>query len=124
MVLSMTIGEGDMKKLLLLLLCVPLMFSCENNLNKERVLINDLQMEYDTTIRKNTYQVHVFNGVYYYKGELFNGIGYAMHENGKLKGEANCTNKLLLLKSKETRGLFPHLKTIKYELLLKVRVDS
>ena len=34
----------------------------------------------------------------------------------------NCANKLLLLRSKEPRGLLPHLKTIKEELL-GTRID-
>ena len=72
-----------MKKLLLL--CVPLMFSCgeneelgKDNNSENRVLLDELT-------NKST----DVSPLMYYKSELFNGIGFDIYEDGELEFEGN-----------------------------------
>ena len=66
-----------MKKLLVLLLCVPLIFSCgENNKSKsENENIIELLID-ELTVKGNKN-----NSVAYYQGEMFNGIGFDVYKD-------------------------------------------
>ena len=68
-----------MKKLLLLLLCVPLMFSCGEKEEKDNK-INKLEkrVTMDLLINKGNKNGDVF----YYENRLFNGIGYDVYLHG------------------------------------------
>ncbi|MDC0202010.1 hypothetical protein OAJ56_02080 [Flavobacteriales bacterium] len=76
-----------MKNLLLLLLCVPLMFSCgenEKNDNTENTEKNWWDIE-----RVEADKLDEIDEIVYYKEEPFNGISFKEYENGKLEKEIN-----------------------------------
>ena len=68
-----------MKKLLLTLLCLPMVFSC--NESENRVLIDELTNKgnWDTPLM-------------YLESGLFNGIGFDVYPSGRLKEERNYKN--------------------------------
>jgi len=67
-----------MKKLLLILLCLPLLFGCGTNNSNDinRVLIDELINKGDKDIP-----------IMYFESELFNGIAFDIFPNGQLESE-------------------------------------
>ena len=93
-----------MKKLLLLLLCVPLMFSCgekeekkdntENTEKKEENVQKEEKEEKETIIKEirvhSSDKKHTYvNRKRYYEGNLFTGVFFNTYDNGQLSYEHN-----------------------------------
>jgi len=73
-----------MKKLLLILLCVPLLFSCGEKEEKNNTdVIDDII---------NEEEIQMKEGIAYYNNKLFSGEGYRNYENGELQLKRNYLN--------------------------------
>ena len=72
-----------MKKLLLILLCVPLLFSCGENEKNNTDVIDD---------KINEEEIQMKEGIAYYNNKLFSGEGYRNYENGELQLTRNYLN--------------------------------
>jgi antitoxin component YwqK of YwqJK toxin-antitoxin module len=88
-----------MKKLLLLLLCVPLILSCgekneknEDTENNEEVQIIDKELQ--TYIPDDKVLINELTGTNqkYYGDELFTGVAYSFYENGNVHEEKSYVN--------------------------------
>ena len=91
-----------MKKLLLILLCVPLMFSCgENDEEKEEkeTIIKEIRVHFSD--KKYTY----VDMKVYYDGNLFTGVLFNTYDNGQLEIETNYKdNRLIYEKCWDEQG--------------------
>jgi len=81
-----------MKKLLLILLCVPMMFSCgeekvetkEKTKEEKRLLIDEL---YEREVGQQY--------IYFYQGKPFTGVAIDIYDSGEVKWEGNYKNGIL-----------------------------